>query len=197
MLNTIKQDLLNFKTLSPQVKFLLLFQLVVLFGVSLLLGFIFSPERGANIVVKPRLKEPVQASLLSGTNLAINPDEKVLKLGEKQIFSLELSGQSVVAADIVLKYDPNVIAISELTPGIVFDKIMVSDVKNGQVYYSAHFSPENQSTNHQGVIFTFTTKALKKSSETKIMIDRQQTFTSKSGDNTLKTTQDAIIRIYD
>lgn len=197
MIGSIKQDFFNFKTLSPQVKFLLLFQLGVLFIVSLLVGYIFSPDRGGNIIAPPIVKQQVQVAAKGGTTLQIIPKEAVVKVGAKQTFTVELVGEPVSVTDIVLSFDPKYITISEVAKGEQFDNLIVSTIKDNRLYYSANYSPEAWPQARPGSIFTFTATALSKTEETKISVVKEETATVRDNKNTLTGSFDAIFRIYD
>ncbi len=196
MLQSIKQDFFNFKTLSPQVKFLLLFQLVVLFIVSLLVGFIFSPER-SSIISRPINKSQARANNLNGTTLKISPEETVFKVGQEQTFTVELAGEPVPAADIVLTFDPKYLQISAVAPDEQFDNIIVNSIEGYKLFYSANYSPDKWPQAKPGRIFTFKVRAIDKTEETKISIVKDSTSTSRDNKNTLTETVDAIVRVYD
>lgn len=197
MIQSVKQDIINFKTLSSQVKFLLFFQLVVLFIVSLLVGFIFSPDRGAKIVKSPIIRPQTQAKTQDGTILKISPSEAVFKLGQEQTFTVELVGQPVPATDVVISFDTKYLEISAVSPAAEFDNLIVNSIKDNRIYYSANYSPDKWSEAHPGAIFSFVAKAVAKSEGTALSIVKEETSTSRDNKNTLVETVDSIVRIYD
>lgn len=200
LLSKIRQDLGDFGSLSPQIRFLLLFQLVILFVISLLIGLLFSPGFGGQKVVhktqssKGRLQN--YATLASSQTLvSITPSDVVLKIGETQTFSVVIEGQTVPTADIVIVYDPKTFIITDVKKADIFDRVIVNEVKPGEIHYSASFSPDT--TAQQGTMFTFAARAIKKTQETKIVIDKKQSITARVGENTLGATKDAIVRVFD
>ncbi|KXK11209.1 MAG: hypothetical protein UZ22_OP11002000413 [Microgenomates bacterium OLB23] len=53
----VRKDVKEFLTLSPQVKFLLTIQLIILFILSILIGIIFSPKFKHNVMRQKRCEQ--------------------------------------------------------------------------------------------------------------------------------------------
>src|SRR3989338_6904924 len=133
--DSLQRDVFDFKTLSPQVKFLLLIQVVILFILSILVGVLFSPQ--FNSQVKQNPNSTVNPTQNSSTQLSITPQDEIIKIGEERIMTVHIAGAPVTAIDVVFTYDPKIVEIRDITNGGSFDKVIVNKVENGKVYYSA------------------------------------------------------------
>lgn len=112
---TIRIDIRDFTELSPQVQFLLVFQLIVLFILSILVGVMFSPR------FKNAVQENETGSLLTTiptesvrfNSLALIPQSEEMNVDETQRVDVIYNGESVDTLHMKIAYDPQVMQISE------------------------------------------------------------------------------------
>lgn len=199
LVNRIRQDMSEFSSLAPQIKFLLGFQLSILFVISVLIGLLFSPsfrERTGQKLIKTQKHNPTVLSQ-TDTALYIKPADTVLKIGEEAVFTVVLDGSPVTAADIVLNFDPEYLEVVGVDQGEIFDTIIVNENNAGTISYSATYSPNTGETQQTGKVFSFRARALKRTEGTQLEFVKKSTITARGGKNTLKDTNSATVRIFD
>ncbi|OGK14263.1 hypothetical protein A3H80_01580 [Candidatus Roizmanbacteria bacterium RIFCSPLOWO2_02_FULL_37_19] len=189
-------DVRDFTTLSPQVKFLLSIQLIILFILSILVGVLFSPKFKAQVqqqnVIQPSLVEEQTATL------SFEPKDIILKSGEEKSVSILLSGKPASAVDIVLSYDPTLLQITNMTNGDVFDQEIINKQSRGKIQFSAARSATT-AQQKEGIVATMKITALKKtgSTATSISFIKDETIVAESGINILGLMNEAVVRIFD
>jgi hypothetical protein len=199
---SLQKDISEFKTLSPQVKFLLAIQVIILLIFSILVGVLFSPQFNKNVQQNPK-GSPNAVADKSSTQLSIQPKDEIMKVGEERLMSVHIKGTTVTAADIVLTYDPTAIEVSEVTNGNLFGRQIINKIDAGKVYFSAakdiaSAGASKQNTDEaKDAIFGFKIKALKKIETTRIEFSLDETITAENGENKLGITQSAEIHVFD
>lgn len=198
---SLQKDIFEFKTLSPQVKFLLAIQVIILFIFSILVGVLFSPQFNKKIQQNPN-GNPNNAALAgrNSTQLSIEPKDEIVKVGESRLMSVHLKGPSVTAVDIVLMYDPVMLEVSDVTNGTAFGRVIINKIEKGKIYFSAAqdvTSAQKTKRDDNGDVFGFKVTALKKAETAKIEFSLDETITAENGENKLGITQSASIHVFD
>ena len=206
MIKTLIGDLKQFKKLSHQKQMLIVFLIVLLFGTSIVVGSFLSrgnvqlPSAITDItgqgVVEEVEREP-------STTLSITPDSHTMTVGETVDLEVVLSDITVVSADVVLTYDPEVFEITNLTNGTVFPKQIKDsdeeeiDNEEGRVNYHGTVAATKDAADNtsEGTVFTITAKALSETEAATIGFDLDRTKTALGGNNTLGLTVGSIISV--
>ncbi len=197
---SLQKDIFEFKTLSPQVKFLLAIQVVILFIFSILVGVLFSPQFNKKVQQNPNGNPNSAIADRNSTQLSIEPKDEIVKVGESRLMSVHLKGSSVTAVDIVLNYDPAMLEVSDVTNGTAFGRVIINKVEKGKIYFSAAQDVTNAqkvNKNDDGAVFGFKVTALKKTETAKIEFSLDETITAENGENKLGITQSASIHVFD
>lgn len=181
----LKKDVDQFNKLDQNRKVVLLAFLGGLFVLSVIVGSRVARRQPAQNMTGGTGVVPTEIPARVSTDLAISTEKKDLKVGEEIVATVHLSNLAVPAADIVLQYDPSVLAISNVTNGDVFAQVIRNSVKDGLVTFSGSVNPADKDNLRAGIVFTFTIKPLKASASTSIMFDPLKTITALDGDNTL------------
>jgi len=195
--DSLRRDIVDFKTLTPQVKFLIVIQVIILFILAILVGVLFSPQFNNQVKQNPNSE---RTGSTNSTQLSIKPQDEIMKIGEERVISVHMTGTPVTAADMVLTFDPQVLEVSAVTNGDMFAKEIYNKVEDGKMYFSvaqnvdgAGVKPKRTSD----LVFNFTIKALKKIETTKIEFSLDETITAEDGKNTLGVAQPAEIHVFD
>src|SRR3989344_1256954 len=93
---TVRNDVKDFVTLSPQIKFLLVVQFIILFILSILIGVVFSPKFKKSVVTQNGVTVQ-QPTPVPGAKLGLLPQDKFMKVGEEIPFYVTMSGQTAYA----------------------------------------------------------------------------------------------------
>lgn len=194
---TVRKDLKDFFTLSPQVKFLLTIQLIILFILSILIGVMFSPKFKQNVLHQTIPNATLKNTQDTGVRLVLLPQDKFIKLGDEITFYVTMSGDPAYAVDTVIQYDPTVLLVRSVENGDVFDRIILNQLESGLITFSAAYEPGKNTFKKEGIVLTFKAKALKKSQETIIHFDLDRTIAAQDGKNILHTAEPAILHIFD
>ncbi len=191
---TVRKDVKDFATLSPQVRFLLAIQLIILFILSILIGVIFSPKFKKSVTHQNNivLEKPIE-----GVTLTILPQDEFMKIGEETPFFVTMSGAAPYAMDVVVTYDPALLQVSQVENGDIFDRVILNTVKPGAVTFSAAYNPGKNTFKKEGTVLKFKAKALKKTEQTLIYFDQKQTIAAQEGKNILNTLEPAQVHIFD
>lgn len=196
-LSSLQKDISDFTTLSPQVKFLLVVQLIILFILSILVGVLFSPRFTGNVRQNPDAPELSQESQAT-TQLSLEPNDHIMQIGEDVLMNVTMSGAPSTAVDVVLTYDPAVLEISDVTNGEVYEREIYNEITTeggvGKVYFSAA-QPLEEDTD--GAVFGFVATAIQKVETSPIEFDLDLTITAENGVNTLGVAQPAEIHVFD
>lgn len=194
---TVRKDFKDFFTLSPQVKFLLAVQLIILFILSILIGIIFSPKFKQNVLHQTIPNTTTKNVKDSGVRLILLPQDKFVKLGDELTFYVTMSGDPAYAIDTVIEYDPSVLLVSSVENGDVFDRVILNKHESGSITFSAAYDPGKNTFKKEGILLTFKAKALKKSQETILHFDVDRTIAAQDGKNILQTAEPATLHIFD
>lgn len=199
VVGTVRTDMKDFITLSPQVKFLLVVQFIILFILSILIGVIFSPKFKKSVVMQNGLQNAAvqKPTMVQGVKLALLPQGKFMRVDEEIPFYVTMSGPAAYATDIVLKYDPQYIRISAVENGDLYDRVIVNKQTAGTVTFSAAYDPGKDTFKKEGTVLKFKIKALKKTQETIIHFDENATIAAQEGKNLLETAEPATLHIFD
>ena len=200
--DSLQKDIVDFKSLSPQIKFLLVFQVVILFTLSILVGVLFSPQFNNQVRKNPNTDLSAAIQDKHVTQLSIAPEDVIMKVGEERIMSVHITGAPVTAVDVVLTYDPAVLEINNVSNGDVFGREIVNKVESGRIYFSAAKNVENKGSVSKDKaladgVLGFAVKALKKVETARIEFKLDETITAEDGKNLLGVTQPANIHVFD
>jgi hypothetical protein len=96
-----------------------------------------------------------------GAVLSLDPSQKVVSVGDEFEVSLNLNigGIETSGADVIISYDPNVLEVTQIRPGILFQKYPVSEAKDGKLGFSAAAVPP-QTFSGKGTLAYLKFKAL-------------------------------------
>lgn len=196
--DSLRRDIVDFKTLTPQVKFLIVIQVIILFILAILVGVLFSPQFNNQVKQNPNSE---RTGSTNSTQLSIKPQDEIMKIGEERVISVHMTGTPVTAADMVLTFDPQILEVSAVTNGDMFAKEIYNKVENGIMYFSVAQNADDgagrKPTASSDMVFSFTIKALKKVETTKIEFSLDETITAEDGKNTLGVAQPAEIHVFD
>lgn len=193
--DTIHKDVAHFGSLDMGKKIVVVATLSVLFVASIYIGKTLAVKKSSptnqTATTQPSDSAPTpeaaqQVRRQSRLSIKANAD---LAVGKQETISVELTGTPVSATDIVLYYDPDVVEVSEVSNGSVFDRILVNNVENGRLSFSAAVSPDRINSLKTGTVFTFELTPLAPASSTTISFDTQETVTALNGENTLSDVQ--------
>ncbi len=195
----LRLDIQNITSLSPQVRFLLVFQIIVLFLLSILVGIIFSPRfknnvqmrSGASLNTVPT-SVPVQKNILK-----LQADQKSMIRGNSQLVTVIYTGDRTEAIDTVIQYDPTVIRIDKIKNLGVFDTVLQSKVDAQRVLFSAGMSLDalEQGDFAPGPIYSFTVTALKPVERTPLSFIEPENFVWHSGKNIVTSFENITFEI--
>lgn len=197
LIKLLKKDWKEVKKLDQNRKLLIIVLFAVVFVASILIGaFLFAPKQFEQLTSSLPGNQQAQNQIPTSkpsTNLTINPGSGTIAAGEDQQISVDLAGLPVSAIDISLTWDPQLLQVTDLENGDVFQKMIVNKLSEGKIRYSASLSPEEQTSPSTGSVITFTATALEAASgsEVSIQFDPIETITALNGENTLGSTTDA------
>ncbi|KXK11210.1 MAG: hypothetical protein UZ22_OP11002000414 [Microgenomates bacterium OLB23] len=120
-----------------------------------------------------------------------------MKPGEEVTFYVTMSGDPAYALDTHITYDPEYVAIRNVQNGDMFDRVILNEIKTNTIVFSAAYDPGKTTFKQEGIAFTFTAKALKKTQETLLLFDLKNTIAAQDGTNILKNAEPATIHIFD
>ena len=128
--------------------------IVILFGVVELLW--------ANSYLGP-VQLPFRPSKAAeGAVLSLDPSQKVVSAGEEFEVSLSLdtNGVKTSGVDVIISYNPDVLEVVEVRPGILFQKYPVNEAAEGKIGFSAAAVPP-RAFSGQGTLAYLKFKALR------------------------------------
>lgn len=203
IVDTVRIDYKDFIKLSPQVKFLLVIQLSILFILSILIGIILSPKfknqvsKQAVIPVTDQI-QPTLTDTEPKNILAIVPEKLQMGINESQTVQVIYQGDPTSAVDLALNIDSSVFNVSDIIENDRFDTLLRREVIDNKLYFSAARSPyaDNEITDDDSIhIMTFTITALRPAQSTRISFDRSNTIVAASGKDILQGVESIIISI--
>lgn len=199
---SVKQDVNQLTTLHPKKKLILAGLFFFIFFISVMVGQNISKNKKNTSVTPPAGQSPLggaqptpMVSAKPGTELSIAPANQTLGVGQEAKITVVLSKVPVTAADVVITYDPEVVAVSAVQNGAVFERVIRNKVDNGKLIFSASVSPENATQIKEGVVMTFMVKTLAISTGTRLDFDPTATITALNGQNTIGQVMGAAITI--
>lgn len=201
IVRTIHLDIKDFVHLSPQVKFLLVFQLIILFILSILIGVIFSPKFRTSIENQagtPVVENPIEEKQ---NKLILQLDSTIMKVGDTQTVRVRYTGDPSDGVDTVITYIPSVFSVSNISASDVYDTILRRRIDTEKIYFSGARSPfsENQDEvepdTSDYTVFTFDITALRTTDSAQLDFDPDQTIVAAKGKNILDTTEFVTIQV--
>lgn len=199
IVQTIRLDLKDFIKLSPQVKFLLIFQLIILFILSLLIGIIFSPKFKTNVENQaglPVIEESVEDVQNS---LSIVPETQTMLVGSTQTVQITYTGDPATAVDTVIHYIPSVFTVSNMQSGEAYDTILRRKIIDDHIYFSGAQSPFQEGADEINLsdytVMTFDVTAERPTESARISFSEEDTVVASSGKNILGQANDVTIRV--
>lgn len=187
---SVKNDLGNLSSLHPKKKLVLAGLFFFIFFISIMVGQNISKNKKNTTVTPPAAdttnSQPTpMVSTKPGTELSMAPATQTLGVGKEAKITVLLSKVPVTAADVVVTYDAEVLAVSAVQNGVVFERVIRNKVDNGKIIFSASVNPQNAAQIHEGVVITFMVKGLAKSTGTQLGFDPTATITALNGENTI------------
>lgn len=199
-----KKDLSELQTMHGHKKALLLVVFVVLFILSMTFGRKLTQK--SQVKTQPNAISPTamventqeqtadESSTTQKTSLSITPKTSTLKAQESAELSVFLTGVPSSAIDIVLSYDPELISISDITKGPLFDRVLLNKVDEGKMYFSGVINPDKLSEIGEGAVVSFKVTGLAQGNAT-ISFVQEETVTALNGQNTLGQTVPGTITV--
>lgn len=195
----LRIDIQDVFTLSPQVRFLLAFQLIVLFLLSILIGIIFSPRFKGTVQMRSGAAlETVPTSTPEAKNiLKIQAEQNSMIRGTSQTITILYTGEPAEAVDTTIEYDPTVIRIGKIKNLGVFDTVLQTKVDPQRVLFSAGMSLDalEKGKTTLGPIYSFTVTALKPIEKTTISFVQPETYVWHSSKNIVSEFEDVRLEI--
>ncbi|OGK29851.1 hypothetical protein A3I56_00140 [Candidatus Roizmanbacteria bacterium RIFCSPLOWO2_02_FULL_43_10] len=199
--STLTLDLQDFRSLSPQLKFFLSIQILILFCLSVLVGVIFSPKFTSQVSLRsgvPLETVPTEAPKSQNT-LTLSTEKQALRVGETQTVSVTYDGDSPEVIDSAITYDPKVFRVEKIKNGELFDTVLQSRQLDGRVIFSSALSLEKirrlQTVRIKGLYFSFTITALQSVKSTELAFVPSETFVWSRKQNILTDTRGTLIDI--
>lgn len=186
----LQKDIAQLKKLDENRRFLVIVFIIVLFIVSIAVGAYINRFRTPSQLETTAPETPVVSpkDAKPTTALALSPAVKTLTVGQSETVSVVLSKVPVTAIDVVLTFDNNVLTVSDVQNGDVFDTVIRRRIEPGQVLFSANVKPENKNALKEGTVMTFKVTPKKAAESAVIGFDSVKTLTGLDGENTLGTT---------
>lgn len=196
---SVKQDVNQLSTLHPKKKLILVGLFFFIFFISIMVGQNISKNKKNATVTPPtdttNSQPTPMVSTKPGTELSMAPASQTLGVGQEAKITVVLSKVPVTAADVVITYDPEALAVSAVQNGAVFERVIRNKVDNGKIIFSASVSPEKATQIKEGVVMTFMVKTLAKSTGTRLDFDPTATITALNGQNTIGQVMGATIAV--
>lgn len=143
----------------------------------------------------PFVKKP----LVNKASLSLAPQSQTLKAGQTFWVSINLKtgDYKVDTVDVVLNFDPNLLAVEEISPGMFFADYPVKKIEKGKIILTGTIGAEEKQVG--GVKGEGSTGSLKfrvlSSGSTQVNFDKASLVASK-GENVLGETKGAKFEIY-
>lgn len=192
-MDDVKKDINEFQNLHPNRKLAVFGIVLFVFVLSIIVGIYFS--RMSDRAGQDNRQQPEVE--LGASKLMIVPEAEAVAVGDTITVSVMIEGEAVPITDVVISYDPEVFAASDVANGSVYDSIIRESIENGQIMVTAAVSPSNPDLLRTGEIFTFTLEALKPgTSELTFITDdslKDTTIAAKDGRNTIENAEGDII----
>lgn len=189
-MDNVQNDIQEFHTLHPQKKLKILSIIAVIFALSVGAGLYFAGKSGQQEAPSNTTVETAEGT----SQLTIVPESQTLPVNGTMNVQVRVNGTGSQATDIVITYDPKLVAISDIVNGDVFPDILRSDITGNQVVVSAAVDPNNPSDVKTGTVFSFTLKGLSAGSAA-LSFDKDLTITATNGVNTLGSAETVTITV--
>jgi hypothetical protein len=189
-MDNVQDDIQEFHTLHPQKKLKALSIIAVIFALSIGAGLYFAGQSGLRKAPSDVTKDTNKGM----SQLSIVPESPSIAKGGTTKVSVNMNDTGAQAVDVVITFDPKLVAISEITNGDVFPDILRSEVVNNQVIVSAAVDPNNPAEVKTGTLFSFTLKGVSVGSAA-LNFDKDLTITATNGVNTLGMTEPVTITV--
>ncbi|OGK15392.1 hypothetical protein A3H80_01550 [Candidatus Roizmanbacteria bacterium RIFCSPLOWO2_02_FULL_37_19] len=191
-MDDVSKDIKDFHKLNPNRKLAILGIFLFVFVSAILIGVYLSKGKTS----LPSLQEGTtqQTQEADKTTLSMTSSATEVAVGDTVTVTVALAQTPVQAVDLVVNFDPTMFKASNVVNGTVYDDILRSEVKDGQVVVSATVSPSDPTNLKTGDVFTFTLQALK-AGKGVLEFDPKLTITAKNGVNTLGTAGGATITV--
>lgn len=192
-------DFQDFASLSPQVRFLLMFQIIVLFLLSILVGLIFSPKFKNSVQMRSGASlNTVPTSVPQTKNiLKIQAERASMVRGSSQVITVLYTGDSTQAIDSVIQYDPTVIRVDKIKNLGMFDTVLQSKIDEQRILFSAGMSLDALESHSftPGNFFSFVITALKPVERTPISFVEPESFVWRSTQNIVTSFENVTLEI--
>lgn len=189
-MDNVQNDIQEFHTLHPQKKLKVLSIIAVIFALSVGLGIYFAGKSG----LQKAPSDTTTKSTEGTSQLSIIPETQTLSKNASMKVQVRVEGTGSQATDVVITYDPKLVAISDVVNGDVFPDILRSEIGANQVVVSAAVDPNNPSDVKTGTLFTFMLKGVSAGSAT-LQFDKDLTITATNGVNTLGSANPVTITV--
>ncbi len=190
-MDDVQNDIQEFHTLHPQKKLKALSIIAVIFALSVGAGIYFAGKSGQQ---QAPTDTPVVETKEGTSQLSIVPETQTVAVNGSTKVQVRVSGTGSQATDVVVTYDPKLVAISDIVNGDVFPDILRSDIADNKIVVSAAVDPNNPSDIKTGTVFSFTLKGIAAGSAM-FSFDKDLTITATNGVNTLGSAESVTITV--
>lgn len=152
-------------------------------------------------ITKPAITPtPVPSPILIPASLTLISDKKEVKVGAtfSATLSINSSNQGVEAADFFIRFDPDYLKATNLTPGTFFKVYPQKVIEKDYLKISGVASLTDQTiliSRGKGTIASITFETLAATESSPIVIDKAKTIVASGGKNILGKTNDLKISI--
>ncbi|MBP9797611.1 hypothetical protein KBC70_00505 [Candidatus Woesebacteria bacterium] len=199
IVRVLRMDFQDFATLSPQVRFLLMFQIIVLFLLSILIGLIFSPKFKNSVQMRSGASlDTVPTSTPQVKNiLKLQAEKPSMVRGTSQTITVFYNGAQSEAVDTIVQYDPAVIRVDKIKNLGMFDTVLQSKVAPQRVVFSAGMSLDALEKNSftPGQLFSFTVTALQPVERTPLSFVEPESYVWHSTQNIVTSFENVTLEI--
>lgn len=190
-----KQDVTVLKRLNSKAKILVIALLTCAFSIGLGLPiFLGNKQPAENKVNLSPTTTPFPV------NLSLQLTNKTIKTGEPFSVDINIStpNQTVDAADAVIYFDPTILKAEKISNGDFFQTTPVKRIEKNYVKISAAATLNNNKIifpQGNGNIGTITFLPIKKTNETLIYFDPENTIVAKQGENITGALTDLVLSV--
>lgn len=195
------EDLKGFSNLPPARKVGAVVVLLVIFSLGTIFGLLFFPKKTAppEITLPPASKIVLPFEEQRGASFSLSPQNQEVSKGATFTVTINFdSGESKVeAADCVLKYDPKILRVNKIIPGLIFPQYPRKEVREDKIFLSGTIGVEKsqrEGVNGQGPLGSIEFKAIQ-TGNTSLEFVREETIIASHGENILEKVQNVFLSI--
>lgn len=160
--------------------------LVGLFVVSYLFGVRFLKSNQAPAPTPaPTAQTETTPTSMNGGSFSLVPSSATIRVGQGVPVSVELTGDTVQAADVSLTFDPRFVQVSDIKATANFPVLIKQSAVNGKMMATVSISPEKSQSPAAGSVVTFILKGVAPAPSTRLDFVTAETVAAKDGNNIL------------